>query len=436
MARFPRVYIEGAVYYVTAKSSESRQLFVDFSDYKEYLSLIIKYKNQFGFKLFSYALMDNHIHMLIELKNDIEISKVMHSVNSLYTKLFNSRYGKKGHVFQERFKAVIAEKDPYILPLIRHIHLSPKRSGIQDDPKEYPYSSHPLYTDPVKRDRIEMYPDMREEIKEVFNVIKGSEEKFDNYVTDVNEKEIREFKKSLHRKRILGSKVFVERIQKAIEKSVKERKKAKMPKKQQMIYMVFGGSAILVFAIATSLIYKNSMAIKSNYEKTVVLYASTIRTLEVERDRALKVQGDIEEYTWKIHLAEKALKDLNAKHEKEIAAKKEIEGYSWKIELRQTSGSKETRDLIDTVSIRDHKVASVNLSRKGFNKSGYSRREKRGGKLIIWETMQLGPNGAMANWRGEWDGENLRGVLRKKDPDGTVRDFSFKSVGQREKIEK
>ena len=434
MARLPRVYIEGAIYYVTATSSESRELFIDHKDYQEYLSLIIKNKNQFGFKLFSYALMPNHIHMLVELKNNIEISRIMHSINSLYTKIFNGRYGKKGHVFQERFKALIAQKDPYLVPLIRHIHLSPRRAKIEDDPKSYPHSSHSLYVDPIKRKSIELYPDMQKEVQEVFKVLKGDEETFDSYVADTDRREADLFRKSLYRKRVLGSKMFSERIAKAIEKAARDRKRAKLPKRLQMMYAVIGSAAILVFVVTVNLFYRHNVTLKTSQDKTIAVYESTLRLLEQEREKAVKTKQDVEQYMWKIKLTEDALKKAQAEKEKELAERRMIEGYSWTIELRQTSGPKNLQIKRDKVSIDGRKIRSSMLVSEGFNRSNYSRREKRKGEIVIWETMQIGPDGAMANWRGEWDGNIMRGVLRKKGPDGVIRDFSFRSVGERVKI--
>ena len=164
MGRFPRVYIEGVLYYVTSKGGHGQDTFTHLDDYKEYVELIDKYKKQYGFNLFSYALMPNHLHMLIELKENIGISNIMHDINSLYTKKFNSRYNRKGHLFQERFKAVIAEKEAHLLQLVRHIHLNPVRMGMVEKPEDYPHSSHNKYLDQDKRS----HPDMNREVEEVF----------------------------------------------------------------------------------------------------------------------------------------------------------------------------------------------------------------------------------------------------------------------------
>lgn len=73
MARLPRVYIENILYYVTARGGHNQNIFRAPSDYADYMSLITRYKNQYGFRLYGFVLMPTHVHMLIELKNNIGI---------------------------------------------------------------------------------------------------------------------------------------------------------------------------------------------------------------------------------------------------------------------------------------------------------------------------------------------------------------------------
>ena len=63
-----------------------------------YLDLIKKYKDQYGFKIFSYILMPNQLSLLLELKEETTISVIMHDLTSSYTKYYNSRYNRKGHL--------------------------------------------------------------------------------------------------------------------------------------------------------------------------------------------------------------------------------------------------------------------------------------------------------------------------------------------------
>ena len=73
------------------------------------------------------------------------LSKVMQNVLFRYTRYWNARNRKIGHLFQGRYKAILCEKESYLLELIRYLHLNPVRSQIVRDPAEYSWSSHKAY---------------------------------------------------------------------------------------------------------------------------------------------------------------------------------------------------------------------------------------------------------------------------------------------------
>lgn len=423
MPRLPRVDIKGILYYVTSRGGQNQNIFIKPSDYQEYISLIDKYKKQYDFKLFSYALLPTHLHMLIELKNDIGISSIMHDITSLYTKMFNSTYNKKGHLFQQRFKATFAEKDAYLLQLTRHIHLNPKKLGLVNEPKDYPYSSHIQFLDPAKR----TLPEMGSEIEEAFSILNGRESVFEEYVKNGEPKEMDELNKMLHTKRILGSKDFSNLVKKEIEEASERQKKAALPKKLLMMYLLLGGVLVLITTATLSYFYKKSAMVKTEYDNTLLLYKKTLEVLEREKQEALNAKKDTEEYTWKINLTEKALEDMKEQ--------KEIEGYAWRIELKQIGGPGLSFSGSDVIFFEDNRVNSVNLTEEGFQSSNYSKRELKNGN-IVWETIQANNKGDTVSWRGEWNGEIMKGVLSRRSSDDTVRDFSFVSVDKKMRREK
>jgi hypothetical protein len=95
--------------------------------------------------------MPNHLHLLIEM-GKIPVSKVLQRLHTTYTLYFNKKYNRVGHVFQGRYKAILCDKDAYLLELIRYIHLNPVRAGLVVDAQDYPWSSHRIYLglDPSK----------------------------------------------------------------------------------------------------------------------------------------------------------------------------------------------------------------------------------------------------------------------------------------------
>jgi len=149
MARKPRIEFPHAFYHVIARGNRKQKVFWNDEDYNDYLSKLESYRGKFGFIMHAYCLMPNHVHLLIET-GDIPISRIMHGLQSSYTQAFNKRHEKVGHLFQGRYKAIICDRDSYLLELIRYIHLNPTRAGLASRPEEYNYSSHKEYLGLVK----------------------------------------------------------------------------------------------------------------------------------------------------------------------------------------------------------------------------------------------------------------------------------------------
>jgi REP element-mobilizing transposase RayT len=429
MARLPRIYVEGILYYVTSKGGHNQNIFLAPSDYNEYISLINRYKSQYGFKLFSYVLMPTHLHLLIELKNNIGISNIMHDINSLYTKSYNSKYNKEGHLFQSRFKTTFAHKETNLLPLTRHIHLHPKADKMVFEPKDYPYSSHAQYVGAAEG----IYPDMKREIEEAFRLLKGGGADFDRYVKEAGTKELNDFKKKLRKKRILGPRYFEERLKKIMAKSAEEIKRTRNLSRVHRISMAVGGALLVMIAALSGVFIKRHMELVDEYDKTLTVYYRTIRMLKAEREKALAANEDVEEYAWKIRVAEESLSDLKRERETAARLRGEIDGFSWKIGLRQIGGSGGAYRPTDTLTFKDNRVSSANLTKHGFGSTNYSKRRLTNGK-VAWETIQRNKKGETASWRGEWDGEVMKGVVSMRDSAGTRRAFAFKATGEKKEI--
>lgn len=144
MARPIRLEAEGALYHVMARGNERRAIFRDDADREEYLRRLARYRERFGFKLRAYCLMDNHLHLAIE-RGPAPLSRVMHTLQGSYTQWFNVRHGRVGHLFQGRYKALLVEKDRYLLALVKYIHENPVKARIVERPQDYPWSSDRFY---------------------------------------------------------------------------------------------------------------------------------------------------------------------------------------------------------------------------------------------------------------------------------------------------
>jgi len=99
---------------------------------------------RFGYRIHAFCLMTNHVHLAIQVDH-IPLSKIMQNLSFRYTRWFNRRQQRIGHLFQGRYKAVLVERDAYLLELVRYIHLNPLRAGMVRDMMKYKWSGHLTY---------------------------------------------------------------------------------------------------------------------------------------------------------------------------------------------------------------------------------------------------------------------------------------------------
>ncbi|MBI3066758.1 MAG: transposase [Deltaproteobacteria bacterium] len=158
MARKPRVEFDGAFYHVIVRGNQRQRTFQDDRDRAAYLQRIEHYRQRYGFRLYAYVLMSNHVHLLLETKS-VALSKIMQGIQASYTQSYNRRHRKVGHLFQGRYKAILCDRNAYLLELVRYLHLNPGRLREPEDPWRYRWSSHGAYlgkASPVKLDTQEI----------------------------------------------------------------------------------------------------------------------------------------------------------------------------------------------------------------------------------------------------------------------------------------
>ena len=144
MARRPRIEFEGGFYHVITRGNQRQKVFIGENDFLKYLEFLTDYKDRYGFLLYAYVLMGTHVHLLIET-GQVPLSKILQGINQRFTMYFNWRHGTVGHLFQGRYKAILCDRDAYLLSLVKYVHLNPIRAGIVRRPEEYRWSSHRAY---------------------------------------------------------------------------------------------------------------------------------------------------------------------------------------------------------------------------------------------------------------------------------------------------
>lgn len=120
-------------------------LFKNNNDKEEYLKLIKKYQNLFGYKVYAYCIMTTHAHFIIDSLG-ADISKFMKSINLSYSIYFNKKYSRHGHLFQDRFKSKLIKDDKYLILASAYIHNNPKDiKKYKGSVEKYKYSSLGIY---------------------------------------------------------------------------------------------------------------------------------------------------------------------------------------------------------------------------------------------------------------------------------------------------
>ena len=144
MARPLRIEFPGAVYHITARGNARQDIFIDDADRQLFLDVLANTVDRYNWLCHAYCLMGNHYHLLIETP-DPNLSLGMRQLNGVYTQRFNRLHNRVGHVFQGRFKAILVEKQSYLLELSRYIANNPVAAKLVKHPADYKWSSY-LYT--------------------------------------------------------------------------------------------------------------------------------------------------------------------------------------------------------------------------------------------------------------------------------------------------
>jgi putative transposase len=144
MPRQARIDLRGHLYHVIGRGIEQRDIFVDPQDFVDFLTRLEKVLGESGSKCFAFSLLPNHFHLLI-LRGHRPLSELMRRLMTGYAVRFNRKHKRVGHLFQNRYKAVLCDKDSYLLELVAYIHLNPLRAGLVGDLtelQEYKWCGH------------------------------------------------------------------------------------------------------------------------------------------------------------------------------------------------------------------------------------------------------------------------------------------------------
>lgn len=141
MARPLRLELAGGLYHITSRGDGREDIYLSDADREAWLLVLGEVCKRFNWVCHAWCQMSNHYHLLIETP-EANLAKGMRQLNGVYTQRFNRLHGRVGHVFQGRYKAVLVERDSYLLELARYIVLNPLRAGMVKRLEDWPWSSY------------------------------------------------------------------------------------------------------------------------------------------------------------------------------------------------------------------------------------------------------------------------------------------------------
>lgn len=149
LGRKPRVEYSGGIYHVIQRGNNREYIFEEESEKEFWLDQIRKMKTGMEYKVYGYVIMNNHYHLLLQTLGE-SLQKIMHRLNTRYSKYYNYRRDRTGHVFQGRYKAYLIEDERYFLSLLKYVHNNPVRAKLCKTAADYKWSSDRYYRNNIK----------------------------------------------------------------------------------------------------------------------------------------------------------------------------------------------------------------------------------------------------------------------------------------------
>lgn len=405
MPRPLRVHMEGVLYYVTCRAEPGIPLFQDSRDTETYLDLLSQYKHQLGFRVYAFSLCAYELHLLLEVGAGATISQVMHALNSRYTKLYCKRYVHAGHLFQGRFRAVVAEKEPCLVPLIRFVH------G-QRDPLANSLSRYEGFEGGCQVS--DLAPSWLDTLE--LEVEAGS------WRMEAGSAEMGELRGSLQSQAI-GSPIFLNEVKRRAAAAASAQAMASGPEEEEEEEEKLEEDMELV-----------PVRIRRGWHRGGFLAAAMMAALVgLLSQRTLiplesKVRVIVESQAAPARSSAQAVSEPAPLLAVMTPAPTQLNGTRWEIQIAPMYARNGTPIVQDQIAFEGNRISSKALSAQGFPMSNITLTPQEDGRLV-WETMQTHPNGEMVFWRGELKEGRMQGIFsRRPAGDGPPQDFLFVGI--------
>jgi putative transposase len=213
MPRIARIAPKGQIFHILTRGNNRQDIFKDELDYRKYLEILEQYKEKHHFKIYHYVLMKNHVHLVLETKEEGgSLAEIMKGINLSYAQYYKKRYDHVGHFWQDRYKSILVSKDKYLLACGSYVELNPVRAGVVSDPREYRWSSYRAYAYGKK----DLLVDEHGIYKEWFKGGSKGKKKYREFVRGMLQSK-GAMRGEMERRVVYGSEVFVDKVKKVYE---------------------------------------------------------------------------------------------------------------------------------------------------------------------------------------------------------------------------
>ncbi len=145
MPRAPRRLLDNGLYHLISRGNNHTPVLEISGGYQKFIDVLKTALSKFDWKIYHYCLMPNHVHILANIKNSQELSRIMQYILQEYSRWFRKQNEYVGYLWQGRYKSPLVENDVYFLQCARYIERNPIRANLVSKPENYPWSSYRHY---------------------------------------------------------------------------------------------------------------------------------------------------------------------------------------------------------------------------------------------------------------------------------------------------
>ncbi|MDH3973300.1 MAG: transposase [Deltaproteobacteria bacterium] len=221
MPRVARIVGYGYPHHIIQRGNNRENVFLDDDDKYFYLKLLKRYSERTNTSILSYCLMTNHVHLLLNPKEEKSLAKMMQGVALCYTQYFNKKNDRTGRLWECRYYSSVVDRGSYLWAVSRYIENNPVRAKIVSKAVDYSYSSASYHL--TGKDNFVINEPFFEE---------GERDSYKKFIAeDCRDEEVGEIRKKTLLGHPLGDLAFIDRLSKLLGRKLVFRGKGR-PKKE------------------------------------------------------------------------------------------------------------------------------------------------------------------------------------------------------------